>query len=314
MSRKLIIDVDPGIGDAIAAVVAMLDPELDVLALTATPGCVSGEQATTNLQAIVEQLDASKWPRVGAASPSSVLEVDDVPALRNLRALNGPTGLGDWQFQVAELHHRKESSKLLIDLVRTYPYQVTLLTLGPLFNVSAACERDPEFLGLLEGLYCLGGAVSDGGDVTAAAEFNVFLNPEAARNVLRGPERKMLIPLDVTNKVTLTFEHFNRLQESSSRGARFLQRLLPYAFRAHHQYLGMEGILLREVVALAAVAQPQLFKSRRMSLDIETSGDLTRGMTVFDRRPFLAGDPNIEVATDVEAQGVLDYLLKVLSA
>lgn len=312
MVRKLIIDLDPGIGDAMAVVLALLDPELDVVALTATPGCVPGQAATKNLQAIVDQLDPPKWPRVGAAPRiASDQESPAAPLCSEFNALNGPSGLGDCRFQTAELHHPHDASKLLVDMVRTYPHQITLLTLGPLGNVAAACERAPEFLSLLEGLVCLGGSVAEGGDVTAAAEFNIASNPEAARIVFRAPETKTLIPLDVTNRVILTFEHFNRLATASSRGAVFLAQLLPYSFRAHHQFFGVEGILLREVAALAAIAQPQLFRTQRMAVDVETRGELTRGMTVFDRRQFLVRDATVNVATEVETQGVLDYVTRL---
>lgn len=310
MARKLIIDLDPGIGDAFAAVLALLDPQLDVLALTATAGCVTGRCATQNVQAIVDQIDPGKWPRIGTVPPHDPARDILPPQSPEFAAVNGSTGLGDFQATVAELHHPHESSKLLVDLVRTYPHEVTLLTLGPLSNVAAACERAPDFLSLVDTLVCLGGAVTEGGDVTAAAEFNIAFHPEAARHVLCAPFAKMLIPLDVTNKVMLTFEHFNRLT-GKSRGAAFLRQLLPFAFRAYHQFFGLEGVPLREVTALAAISQPHLFRVQRMSVDIETRGELTRGMTVFDRRHSPQPKGNVNVAIEVESQGVLDYLTRL---
>src|SRR5690606_38243731 len=90
-----------------------------------------------------------------------------------LADLNGPSGLGDWEFRVADLHHRHESAKLMVDIARSEPNEVTLLTLGPLTNLELACERAPDFLQMLKGIVVFGGAVSCGGDVTAAAEFNI---------------------------------------------------------------------------------------------------------------------------------------------
>ncbi|HEY2251839.1 MAG TPA: nucleoside hydrolase, partial [Planctomycetaceae bacterium] len=137
MPRKLIIDLDPGIGDAVAAVLAMLDPEIDLLALTATAGIVSGEMATRNLHGIVASVDPPKWPRIGSAPPTTGLQRSaDNPALA---ALNGKTGMGDLEIFAPEPHHRHESSKVLLDMVRSHPQEVTLLTLGPLTNVAAAC-------------------------------------------------------------------------------------------------------------------------------------------------------------------------------
>src|SRR5690606_8687442 len=140
------------------------------------------------------------------------------------------------EFRVAELHHRHESAKLMIDLVRTDPNEITLLTLGPLTNLELACERAPEFLSLLRGLICLGGSVAVGGDVTAAAEFNIFADPEAAKTVLLSPATKTLVPLDVSGRPVLTFEQWDRLQANSdSPLGRFLGQVLPFSFRAHHE-------------------------------------------------------------------------------
>ncbi|MFN0053053.1 MAG: nucleoside hydrolase [Planctomycetales bacterium] len=309
MARKLVIDLDPGIGDALAALLALLDPELDVLALTATPGVVSGVAATRNLQALVAQIDPPKWPRIGTASASTPLIPEE---LSRSHCFNGPDGLGDFRGCVLELHHPHESSKVLVDTVRAHPHQVTLLTLGPLGNVVAACERAPDFLSLLSDLVCLGGAINAGGDVTAAAEMNMFLNPEAARIVLTSPEAKSLVPLDVTDRVIMTYEQFQRIAEAPTPAAQFAKQLLPYAFRAHHQYLGMEGIWLREVVALAAVARPKLFHLTPFPIDVETRGELTRGMTVVERRRRQHTRASTTAAVEVDSQGVIDYLTSLL--
>jgi inosine-uridine nucleoside N-ribohydrolase len=210
------------------------------------------------------------------------------------------------------LHHRKESSKLLAEVVRENPQEIVLLTLGPLQNVVAASERAPDFLNQLSACVCLGGSLSAGGDVTASAEANILMGPEAARAVLHAAAPKLLIPLDVSNKVLLTMDEAQRLTTGDSRVAKFLQHLFNYSLRAHHAHLGMESLLLREVVALAAVTQPQLFKTESVYLDVELRGELTRGMTIYDRRLFEAPSPNATVATDVDAAGVIDYLMDVV--
>ncbi|MGE3316197.1 MAG: nucleoside hydrolase [Planctomycetaceae bacterium] len=314
MPQKLIIDADPGIGDALAIIAALFDPDIDLVGITATAGCVSARDASRNVQAIVEILDPPKWPRFGGlesdlsrALPSN----SDAPV--GTPALNGPSGLGEAQFEVAVLHHQKESAKLLVDMVRAEPNEITLLTLGPLTNVERACERAPDFLNLLKGLVCLGGSIEVGGDVTAAAEFNIYADPIAARTVLRSHATKTLVPLDVSRRAVLTFEQYDGLKTpESTRLGRFLKDLLPYAFRAHHEHLGMEGVPLQEVAALAAVARPDLFDRRLMALDIETDGTLTRGETVFDRRGIPRWQTNIEVARDADHQAVVEYFCNVL--
>ncbi len=316
MAQKIIIDTDPGIGDALAVGVALFDEELDVVGLTATAGRVTGKKAGRNLQAIVEFLDPPKLPRLGTTSAigtSFGKSSEDAPF--NLAQLDGESGLGDWDFDVADLHRPHDSAKLMVDLVRNHPHEITLLTLGPLTNVELACERAPDFLSLLRGLVCLGGAIKCGGDVTAAAEFNVYANPEAARTILRYPATKTLVPLDVSSSTVLTFEQFNRLvHKETGRLSQLMQKLLPFAFRAHHEFLGEEGIRLHELVALCAIKSPRLFASQSMAVDVETSGELTRGMTVFDLRGVRHWQTNIDVVRDVDAQGTLDYLARIVQA
>lgn len=315
MPHKLIIDADPGIGDALAIAIALFDPEIDLIGVTASAGCVTGRMATRNVHAIVEHLDSPKWPRLGGLTsdiPVNSPAFDSVG--ETLTKINGPSGLGDLEFEVADLHNIRDSARVLVELVKMAPNEVTLLTLGPLTNVERACDRNPEFLGLLKRLICLCGAIDGGGDVTAAAEFNAYCDPEAARNVLRLPATKTLIPLDISRQAVLTFEHIQRMAiDESTRRGRFLKQMLTYASRSYHEHLGLEGIPLREIVALAAVTRLELFESRRMAVDVEVSGELTRGVTVADRRMTIPVHKlNMEVPYRVAEGGVLDYFRRIL--
>ncbi|MFP6769787.1 MAG: nucleoside hydrolase, partial [Planctomycetaceae bacterium] len=164
MIQKMVIDADPGIVDALAIMLAVQDRSVDLVGVTATAGHVSGATATRNIQAVIDWLDPPKRPRIGhcdvAASPLASMVMD------------GTSGLGDCNPSVAGLHQRHDSARLLVELVRGSPHEITLLTLGPLTNVSVAAELAPDFVGLLGSLVSLGGAIQSGGDVTAAAEFN----------------------------------------------------------------------------------------------------------------------------------------------
>lgn len=316
MVQKLLIDADPGIGDAIAVALAACDPNVELMAVTATAGCVSGPIATRNLQAVIEALDPPRWPRIGNCDLPSAAEAREFGGTTVMpQSLHGSSGLGDFQFNVADLHRAHESAKLMVDIVKAEPHEINVITLGPLTNVAIACEKAPDFLRLVRSLVCLGGSVSAGGDVSAVAEFNIYSNPEAARNVLLFPATKTLVPLDVSGRVPLTFEHYDALVKSkSSPLTKLLSGLLPFYFRAHHEHLGQEGVRLHEVVALAAACVPQLFKTQSMSIDVETAGRLTRGMTVFDRRGIQQWQKNIEVATEVDVQGVLDFIGRIAAA
>jgi inosine-uridine nucleoside N-ribohydrolase len=315
LPQKLIIDADPGIGDALAIAVALFDPDIDLIGLTATAGCVTGRTATRNVQAIVENLDSPKWPRLGGLTSDVPVEVPPLDPVGEMVAkVNGPSGLGNFQVEVADLHNIRDPGRVLTELVRMAPNEITLLTLGPLTNVERACERNSDFLGLLKRFICLGGAVDGGGDVTAAAEFNIFCDPEAARNVLRMPATKTLIPLEISRQAVLTMDHIQRLGiDEASRRGRFFKEMLTYAFRAYHEELGNEGIPLREMVALAAVNHLEIFESRRMAIDVEVAGELTRGTTVADRRMTIPVHRlNMEVPYRLSDAGVLEYFCRVV--
>jgi inosine-uridine nucleoside N-ribohydrolase len=318
MPQKLIIDADPGIGDALAIAIALTDPELDVIALTAVGGAVPAVQAGRNLQALVEALDPPKWPRIGQAEASQrMVEAESIAPspewVNHQRLLHGPDGLGEFPVVVADLHHPRDAAKLMTELAREFPDEITILTLGPLSNVALAADRDSGFLGSLRSLVCLAGTVTSEGDVTAAAEFNVFHHPEAARVVLKSSTMKSIVPRDVSHKVMLTFDQLDRCELSeSTRCGELLRHLLPFSLRAHRQHLGVEGIWLPEVTALAAISQPRLFKRLTFAMDVETEGRLTRGMTVFDRRQRPAWHKNVEALLDVDTQGVLDYFTQML--
>lgn len=313
------IDADAGVSDALAIALALADPDLDVLAVTAVGGRVSVQQAARNLITLLEAVDPAKWPRIGVADAPDAdydlarfteLMADELPVSRQL---HGPYGFGDWPVGDAELHHPRSAAKLLSETTREHPGEVTLITLGPLTTVAYAQELDPEFAARLKGLVSLAGTLQAPGDISAVAEFNTAFNPEAARHVLRHPATKTLVPLDVCCKTALTFESVQRLNldDRQPRG-RLLQSLLNFSLRAYHETLGMEGMWLMDLAAIAAVSQPHLFSRQNLGVDVETHGRLTRGMTVFDRRPRPSWRPNIDVLTDVNAQGLLDYVTSML--
>ncbi len=306
--RKVILDVDPGIDDAVAICMALFDPRLEVLAITATGGNVSPEQATRNVQAIVEQLDPPRWPRVGAASEP------DKPLPANSYRIFGSDGLGEAGFSVAELHNRHASDKVLCDEVRTSPEAISVVALGPLTNIARAIHRDREFPQLVDQIFVMGGTYSGPGNVTPAAEFNFYSDPASARFVLQQSMTTSLIPLDITNQVELRFDLLDELPSEESRAGRFLRKILPYTFRAHRQELGVEGIHMHDAVALTAVTNPELMEWESARCDIEVSGEITTGACVVDRRSSARGRTNIHVATSIDAVAARDCILRGLSA
>jgi len=306
MAKKIILDVDPGIDEAVALCLAFGDPGLDVLAVTATGGIVSPDQATLNLQAIVEYLDPPRWPRLGAASSGQLRRADG-------RHLFGTNGLCGAHFNVAQRHHQHPSVKVICDEVRSAPGEVTVVATGPLSNIAAALHQQPDLASIVGHLIIIGGTIAGPGNVTAAAEFNIYCDADAARKVFQSQITKTLIPIDVTSRVTMNLDLLDKIPASEIGGSGLLRKLLPGAFRAYRQQLGMEGIHLHDAVAVVAALRPELFTIERLHGDVETEGTLTYGATVLDRRRQPESQPNMDVAVDVDAQAVADYIVRALT-
>jgi inosine-uridine nucleoside N-ribohydrolase len=306
MARKVILDMDPGVDDALALCLALAEDQLDVLAVTATGGNVPPEQATINVQALVEHLDPSRRPRLGAASLDQFIRADG-------GRIFGADGLCGAELAVAELHHRHPSVKVICDEVRAAPSDVTIITTGPTSNIAAALKQQPDLASIIGHLIILGGTLSGPGNITAAAEFNVYCDAEAARAVFHSRVTKTLIPIDISSRITFFYDLLERIPGDMSRTGRLLRRLLPGAFLAYRQSLGIEGIYVHDAVAVVAALHPELFTTERLYGDVETEGELTHGATVFDRRHQPEGQPNMDVVVDLDVAGVVDCILRGLA-
>jgi len=306
MRRKVILDVDPGIDDAVAVAIALFDPRLEVLALTATGGNVAPEQATANLQAIVSLLDPPRLPRLGAA-PS------DVPMAERFPSVHGPDGLGGADLPRVDLHGGHAAEKVIHETFRAHPHEVTFLALGPLTNLSRVLSRDPSVAECIGEVVISGGTHEARGTATPVADFNLFADATAARHVIREPLTKTLVPLETTGQVTFSFDLLEQLPAESSRAGMILRTMLPHAFRAYRQLLGTEGISLHDVVSLVAVTNPELFERATVAADVETGGELTAGMLVIDRRIVRQWRPNLDLLTGCDAVAVQDCILRGLA-
>jgi purine nucleosidase len=306
MAKKILLDVDPGIDDAVALCLALFDPEIDVVAVTAVAGNVSADQATRNVQAVIEQLDPPRWPRIGVAKQPDF----GLPA-RTTHG-HGADGLGNSDFQISELQHRHQSDKLICDEVRAAPGEVTIVALGPLTNIARAFARDPALPEMIDQIVIMGGTLHGSGNVTPAAEFNIFCDPASARAVVRAPGTKTMVPLDVTRQVSFGYDLLDKLPPDSTRAGRFLHKILPYSFRSYRLELGYENIWLHDAVAYTAALCPDLFEVEMTAGDVELAGEITTGATVFDRRRVREWRTNIALATKVDIAAVRKFILRGL--
>ena len=304
--RKVILYLDPGIDDAVALAMALFDPRLEVLAVTATGGNVSPEQATANLQALVGILDPPRLPRIGAAPTDTVRPEKPFN-------MHGPDGLGGIDLPRARLHGGHVSEKVIWETVHAHPREVTIVCLGPLTNLSRVLARDPAIVEQIGEVVIAGGTSQGQGNATPVVDFNFYCDPRAARHVVREPMAKTLVPLETTGQVTFGFDLLDQLPAESSRAGMILRNMLPHAFRAYRQLLGSEGISLHDVVSLVAVTNPELFERSTVAADVETGGELTAGMLVVDRRTVRLWRPNVDLLTGCDTVAVKDCILRGLA-
>ena len=307
MPRKVIIDCDPGIDDLLALTLALFDPRLEVVAVNAVAGNVPADRATVNVQAIVERLDPPRYPRLGAATPA-----DDVP-YSDGRLLHGPDGLGGAELAVSKLARQHPAEKLICDEVRAAPGDITIVCLGPLTNVARALVREPDLADLIGRIVIRGGSVKCVGDVTPCAESNIYADPGAARAIFKSSITKTLIPLDVTDQVVWNLDLLEKLPADFSRAGKLLRATLPYLFRTYRQHLGLESIRLPDAVGVCALLHPELFRTEDLPGDVETTGEITMGATIFDRRAHPTHRGDIEVALEVDAIAVADCIVRGLA-
>jgi purine nucleosidase len=306
MRKKVIIDCDPGIDDAVALIMALFDPRLQVLAVTACGGNVPADQATCNLQSLVQLLDPSRLPKIGIASNDTVLPSRPF-------SLHGSDGLGGLNLPQTNLHGARSAEKVICETLREYPHEVTIIALGPLSNVSRAFSRDPSLVDLVHSIIISGGTVHAHGNATPVADFNFFCDPHAAQHIIHEPVAKTLVPLETSRQMVFGFDVLDQLPSESSRAGRILHKMLPHCFRAHRQLLGSEGIVMHDVVALVAATNAELFDRERVTADVEIAGNLTAGMLVLDRRHNKEAQSNADVLIDCDSTAVGDCVLRGLA-
>ncbi|MBP3955934.1 nucleoside hydrolase [Gemmata sp. G18] len=306
MPRKVLLIADPGIDTAFAVALALNDPNLEVVGLLPTAGNVSAEQATANVHTLIDVLDPPKWPKLGAALPVRY-ETDGT-------ALHGPGGLGGVTFPSATRHTLHPADKILCELAHEYPRQITVINLGPLTTLATALDRDPVLPALLDQTVVIGGCWRESGNAGPVAEFHMHLDPDAAKRVFAAELNPLLITLDSTRRLIFSPRDLLNLPNPDSRTCQFLRQIVPFGIRASSNLYGIEGFHLKDVLGTVAVAVAGCVSSESHYVDVETRGELTRGMTVIDTRPSPASAPNARVATSVAVDEVREYIERTLKA
>ena len=303
----LIIDVDTGIDDAFGLLYACASPRARLLGVSTVAGNVDLARATRNTRAVLalaKRADIPVWP--GCASP-----ILHAPA--DASVVHGVSGLG---YAVLPDPPGGDDAPNAIDEIVAHAHalrgELVLVATGPLTNIAAALLREPALPRLVERLVLMGGAYCEAGNVTPAAEFNIWHDPEAARMVFRafgaeGAAPLVAVGLDVTRKTQLVPADLAALAErcAGSAGAPALLRFLEDAARYYFDFMetryGARVLTMHDPLAIAAAIEPSLIATQRIAVDVETAGVLTSGMTVADWRGVWKRAPNADVAIAVEA-------------
>ena len=302
--RKIIIDTDPGQDDAAAIMLALGSPELEILGITTVAGNVPLARTSTNARIILEFCSR---PEV------KVFAGADRPIARPLvtaEHVHGKTGLDG-----PELHEPKmplqaqHAVDFIVETLRREPAgSVTLCTLGPLTNIALALEKAPDIAGRVRELVMMGGGFFEGGNITPAAEFNIYVDPEAAAAVFGSGIPIVMMPLDVTHKVLTLKSRVARLRDIGNRPALALVAMLEFFERFDVEKYGSDGGPLHDPTVIAYLLKPELFSGRDCNVEIETASPLTAGMTVVDWWRVTDRKPNARVVKDVDADGFFALL------
>ena len=271
---RVIIDTDPGVDDALALLLAMRSPELTIAGITPVAGNVPLELTLPNALRLVEIAGRTDIPVAAGAR---------VPLVRRLvtaQYAHGENGLGGAVFPDPTTKPVAEpAAEFIRHIVRKYPHEVTLITLGPLTNIATALNGDAELAGLVRGLTMMGGSLS-GGNITPAAEFNVYVDPEAARIVFQSGIPITMVGLDVTRKTSLTDDHVRTLAAAQNPSAQAAATIGRNAINHNRERGFLVGPNMHDSLAVAAFLDPTILKWQQYYVDVETTGELTAGETL----------------------------------
>ena len=304
MSTKIVIDCDPGHDDAIAILLALASPEVELTGVTTVAGNQTLDKTTRNALVTLEIAGRSDIPVAAGA---------EAPLRRELRTaahVHGETGLDG-----PELHEPSSrpvggpAADFLAELMEP---GVVLVPTAPLTNVALLLERHPDVHERIERIVWMGGAIGEG-NVTPAAEFNAFVDPEAAATVFASGIPITMIGLDVTHKALFTREHAERLR-STGRAGRFVAELSDFFQQFHERSYGFGGSPIHDAMAIAHVIDPTLVTTRHANVAVETRSELCDGRTVVDLRGVTGREPNADVGVDVDAERFLELLVSRIAS
>ena len=311
-TQPIILDTDPGVDDALAIMLALGSPELDVIGICTVSGNVPLKTGTRNAQGLLQLLDRADIPIfAGADTP---LKRDPVFATE----VHGESGMGQAVLPEPSQEVKGDAVDFLVQTLSDQPGEITIIAVGPLTNLALAEQRQPEILQKARQVIVMGGAIAETGNSTPVAEFNFYADPHAAQIVVHSGAALLIVPLDATRQVILSESDIeNQIAPLQTVASQFVGDAVQNVLALYRQ-LGREPIVyLHDPLAVGAAIVPELLRVETLYIDIETSGDLTLGQVVTDRRglplPYRLGKP-VNCAMHVNAEAFLPlFLTRVLT-
>lgn len=316
--KKIIFDTDPGTDDAMALMLALNSPELDVRAITVVPGNVTATQGLENALRMVSLANRCDIP-VAAGAQHPLFQ-----KLITAEFWHGKNGLADIELPPTKCKVDGHfGPDLIIQLVHASPHEITLVPVGPLTNIALAVSKDPSIVPLVKEVVLMGGSIS-GGNVNAAAEANIYNDPEAAQIVFQAGWPLTMVGLDVGDKTLLSQKYLDQLNMKHGPVNDFVHGVAQYLIALSAKF-GSSGTPMYDPLAVGVAIDASLVKAPAMHVEVETRGEFTRGETVANRRGavernVLHGDryviegveqvsPNARVCTDVDADRFLQMFV-----
>lgn len=310
MTKRIIIDTDPGVDDALTFLLALASPEIQLEALTTVQGNVTIEKATRNALSVLELANASHIPVVQGCSHPLIKTPHN-----SGEAVHGQTGIGE-----AVLPEPKSKAieghavDYLIERVLAEPSELSIFPIGPLTNIALAIRKEPRFAKAVKELVIMGGAIRSGGNITPLAEFNIHEDPHAAHVVFNSGIPITLIPLDATYKCLLTAEDVERLNKVDSPIARFVRDATATYMNFYLKYEGFKGCALHDPLTLAVIFAPEIFSFEHHYVDVDISGGVSTGKTFADFMKVSKKPANIKVALDVRGRDFVELFIERMEA
>ena len=300
----IIIDTDPGQDDAVAILLALASPEFDVLGITAVAGNVPLALTEVNARKICELAGKPETKVFAGAVRPLVRRLVTAEHVHGRTGLDGPV-LADPKMPLQKQH---AVDFIIETLMAREAGTVTLCVLGPMTNIALALIREPKIASRIKRIVAMGGGFFEGGNVTPAAEFNIYVDPQAARVVFEADIPITLIPLDCTHQALTSAARVEKFRVMKNKSGPATAALLDFFERFDEQKYGTDGGPLHDPCVMAWLLKPDLFQSREVNVGIECESELTMGMTVVDWWGVTERKPNATVCRSINAQGFFDLL------